>query len=353
MVDEKKDATKLTADKNPEDISMVKEETISKLEAGLKAVYSTPDEPAEESETETTEKLAEKKDDSTPAKVDKVEGDTTPEKKAEDSEIQFPDAHYRAMIHQGWTADEIKDLVETNPDKALALGKKMYDTTNQLSDQFAAVGRKPTVVSAVPVKSNVQFKGLDVKKIAESLGIEEESARGLAGEINTLLQGQHEELSRVQDMLKEAETKRSAPDLTPEDRQLEKEVDQFFGDKEFLSMYGDFYGTDDNLDNLTHIQAKRRVEVLERADDILAGSILSNRKMSIQEALGSAHLRVSRDIAESIMRKGIKASLQKREKSMTLKPVSAASGDIKPKTPKEREKVLEAKVGERIKSISW
>lgn len=346
--EKEKDATKLTT-QDSEDISMVKDETMTKLEAGLKAIYATPEELADEKDKTEGEKPAEKKD-STPVLTKDEPPKSTPVKPAED-EIQFPDAYYRAMIHQEWKPEEIEDLFKTSPEKALALGKKLYDSTNRLSDQFAAVGRKP-VAQPQMVTPKSTFKGLDIAKIAESLGIEEDAAQGLTGEINALLKGQHDELSKLQESLKEAEIKASQHNLTPEDKALEKEVDQFFGDKEFLSMYGDFYGTEDALENLTHVQAKRRIGVLERADEILAGATLNGRQMSVQEALNFAHLQVSKDIAESVVRKGIKASLTKRAKSMTLVP-SQASSDSKPTTPREREKALEARVSDRIKSISW
>ena len=348
--EKERDATKLTTDKRPDDISMVSDETVSKIEAGLKALSadkSTPDEPADEEEKVADEKPAESKE-STPDPSDDKSTESTQDKPAD--EVKFPDAYYRAMVHQEWKPEEIEDLIQTNPEKALALGKKFYDSTNRLSAQFAAIGRKPVEPKAETPQAKTSFKGLDLAKVAEALGIEESSAKNLVGEINTALKGQHDEVDLLRAALKEASVR---PTTTPEDKALEKEVDQFFGDKEFLSLYGEFYGKEDNLDNLTHTQAKRRIEVLERADEILAGATLNNRQMSTQEALTYAHFQVAKDIAESVVRKGIKASLTKRAKSMTLVPSKVSSDTGKSKTPKEREAALEAKVAEKIKSLNW
>jgi hypothetical protein len=351
LLDEKKkDATQLTS-QDPEDISMVKAETVKSIEEKLGALdksATTPDDAAEEETDETDDKSAESKD-ATPTESGKTDTDSTPQKTAEADKPQaFPDAYRRALVHQEWTPEEIDDLVSKDPERALVIGKKMYETTNRLSAQFAAAGKAQggpvPVQKVVETARAAQAGGIDRKKIIEAFD-GDERAGALADQFNTLLQAQSQQ---IEELRRQTET-RQQEEANPE---VDREVRSFFGGTDFQKLYGDFYGKEEDLKKNTGEQVERRVALFELADHIMAGSILAGQSMSINAALNCAHLNVAKDQVETTIRNGIKKTLVQRQKSMTLVPTGMKHPD-KPKTYAEKEAALEERVANRIKEVKW
>jgi hypothetical protein len=357
VADEKKDATKLTSD-DPEDISMVSEESIKNIEEKLGALgkpATTPDDAADEKEEDSDDKPAAKE--ATPAKSETTAKDSTPQNTAEDDKPQqFPDAYRRALIHQEWTPEEIDDLVKSDPDRAMLIGKKMYDTTNRLSAQFAAAGKAQSTpaprvqkVDTTPQPQSGNFHGIDRKKMIEAMD-GDERVGNLVDQFNQMLQGQHQQIEELRKQ-NEARQQEAAPSPAA-DPEVEREVRSFFGDTGFQKTYGDFYGREDDLKKNTGEQVERRVQLFELADHIMAGSIMASQPMTINAALNCAHLQVAKDQVEIAIRNGIKKTLVQRQKSMTLVPNGTKHPD-KPKTQAEKEASLEDRVAEKLKGIKW
>jgi hypothetical protein len=355
-VEKKTDTTKLTT-QDPEDISMVKAETVASIEEKLGALgkpTTTPDEVADDKEEDKVDESAVEKE-TTPDKTESKAKESTPQKTAEDDKPQqFPDAYRRALIHQEWTTEEIDDLIKTDPDKAMLIGKKMYDTTNRLSAQFAAAGKAQSTsaqtvqkVDTTPQSQRGAFQGIDRKKVIEAMD-GDERVGNLVDQFNQMLQGQHQQ---IEELRKNTETRQqeaaSSPAANPE---VEREVRSFFGDTEFQKTYGDFYGREEDLKKNTGEQVERRVQLFELADNIIAGSIMSGQPMTVSAALNCAHLQVAKDQVEIAIRNGIKKTLVQRQKSMTLVPTGTKHPD-KPKTQTEKEAALEERVAERLKGI--
>ena len=355
MLDEKKkDATQLTS-QDPEDISMVKAETVKSIEEKLGALdksATTPDDAAEEETDEADDKSAESKD-ATPTESDKTDTDSTPQKTAEADKPQtFPDAYRRALVHQEWTPEEIDDLVSKDPEWALVIGKRMYETTNRLSAQFAAAGKAQgsapvQKVEATPARV-AQAGGIDRKKIIEAFD-GDERAGALADQFNQLLQAQGQQ---IEELHRQTETRQQEANVPAADPEVDREVRSFFGGTDFQKLYGDFYGKEEDLKKNTGEQVERRVALFELADHIMAGSILAGQSMSINAALNCAHLNVAKDQIETTIRNGIKKTLVQRQKSMTLVPTGMKHSD-KPKTYAEKEAALEERVANRIKEVKW
>ena len=134
-----------------------------------------------------------------------------------------------------------------------------------------------------------------------------------------------------------------------ETRAIEQQIEGFFTADD-LKSYKDFYGglSKDATDwsSLTPGQKANRWAVIELMDDMLTGAQANGRDMKIAEGMALAHLKISEPLREQIMRSELKTKVQKRSKSLSLKP-SAASKRVVPASSAK----LEADTTERLKNV--
>ena len=287
----------------------------------------TPDEPEPEVEDQSTPEETASADD-TPQETDnEPEADNT-----------IPDNIYRAVIHSGWTPEEIAEFHQANPTQALKVFTKLYQDVNNLSRQFAEIGR--TRIQMEREQPHEEKPLVDIEAIRK-----EDPDNPL--------------LPALEAITKELTAQRAAPQpqqaRTQEDIALATQVLTFLGGDP-MKVYADFYGpaydearipTFDGH-GLTPGQRANRDALLQYADEIWVGARQHGRNMTVPEALGLAHSLLTESLRTAKVREELVGKIKQRAKGMTLrtsksKPVTGKEGD-KPKTPQELEARIEARL---------
>ena len=290
---------------------------------------STPDKEDDEKDDDKQAEEDDDDDDSTPEKDKDETGDKDGSKnKSDDEEITLNDAYYRAAVHQGWEPEDIKEFFEANPELAIKTFAKIHESTNKLSSEFARLGR----VTPTKGQQRVEPKADDKKSDGDS---------DLAA-----LKEQYGDDSAVAKMFQNMQTKLDAiTKLEPEPQQQEQEeidpiilgrIEKFWIDPA-MKPYAEFYGEGKDEAKLTIGQSDNRYKVLETADSIVLGCQSQGRKITLEQAMESAHLLVSESVREGAIRKELTTKIKKRAKGVTLKPSKSK------KAPEPKDKQLDEK----------
>ena len=250
--------------------------------------------------------------------------------KGEDEKPPLPDNYFRAAQHQGWTPEEIAELYDQNPKQAIKTFGKIYESTNNLSQQFAAAGRvaieleRKKVQPAAQPQMVEQKPAVDVEKLRKQY---EDDPFGTMVEL----------VKSATQKPESTVTPQATPTTQPESRQTFEEdmailqqLNQFFG-AEDMESYGDFYGASKDASGnalydyglLSPGQRANRQAVVNLADQIISGAELQGQQMSVAQGLELAHLAVTRPMTESVIRGKIVSAVKKRNKGITLKPSGA------------------------------
>ena len=257
---------------------------------------------------------------------------------------------YRAAVHQGWTPEQIQEFMELDPDRARTTLGKLCETNNNLSKNWAEMGRAKlaqdttqqteTTTTKKGDKPKPEFKEVDISKLKEQYDNDP---------IVDLVASQQEQNKVLFDMVNDLnETISTRP---PEQQQqvvdpaaaaVGASIDAYFKQDD-MKMFVPFYGSGDNL---TPGELANRTAMFELADQITAGRALQGLDTTVDEALAQAHMLVTEPIRETMVRKGIVSQLKKRSNSLSLRPASKGGdadttigGDGKPKTREELEDV--------------
>jgi hypothetical protein len=333
------------AEKTEEQLEAELQERMSELDGDQE-----PDDNLETDEEPQNEDLADEsdEDDPTPDEGDSAdesdEDDPTPEDEDEaddddDGSVDIPDAHYRAAIHQGWTEDEIRELVTLNPDKAKTTFAKFHETTNKITQEFARLGRASKEADEPGGGTEPDAKAsIDIEALKEKHGDD----NPLVGAVDQL---QQELIAMRQERAEEKAA--AAKQVVPADDTLNQVVDNFFS-ADNMKAYVDYYGPGNDHNKWTGEQYQQRHSMLITADEIILGARAQGRKLEPAEALEMAHMLHSANIKEEIIRKDIATTLEKRSKGLSLKPKSSKKVESsKPKTGAD----LEAVTAERMRKI--
>jgi hypothetical protein len=280
-----------------------------------------------------------------------------PVKPAETTVMPLPDAYVRAAIHQGWTEQEVKDQYKANPELTTRTLGKLYESTNKLSKDFAALGRAkkaapasaPTpmpapVVPAAPVADPL------ITKLQEAYGDDP---------IVDVVKDLKAKLTAYESKATEPAPASEQPVNTEAMTAIRQEVNTFFTNPAMKS-YSEFYGDnvaklgDKTWDGISDEQKAHRWEVLGVAQDILVGAAAQGRAMDVPEAMEKAHLIVSEPVRTKVVRNDLMAQVVKRAKGMTLKPSSVVGQDadasnigaLKPHQ-------VEANAASRLAKMNW
>jgi hypothetical protein len=288
------------------------------------------------------------------------EGEPTPEPGPEPA-TELPDNHYRAALHQGWTAEEVSDFLKSDSEKALKTFERIYKSTNELSRRFAQLGEAALKVQqpqpeAKPIVQIPQVQDfVDMKKIRE-----EYSDNPLVDMIGTLNEGLKKVLAQRQEQPQPQTVVQSQVDRAryEEDMAIAQQLQYFFGDDDMKS-YDDFYGAslDESgkilmtVDHLTPGQQANRMAAIRLADRILAGSELQGETMPVAEALELAHLVITEKIREKAIRDGLTAKVVKQGKGLTLRPTGSKKDESggPPKTEDELVERTKARMEKLLK----
>jgi len=302
-----------------------------------------------------------------PSESDDKEAD---DKKA-DKKFELPDAFHRAAEHDGWKPEDIKGFFEADPERALVTFQNIYQSMNRASKEFANLGRikaeqtRKQVEDTANADDKTEIKDfVNVEKLKEDY---EDIALidGVIKPLNDALKQITQEVKSLKSQKSPstddiafaksdqiAATQRAEATAKQADIKL---IEQFFT-AENMKPYKDFYGTmgmGQIFQDLRPGQQKNRYEVLQTADQMIAGNAIQGIELSINDALLRAHLLVTEPIREKVIREEIKSSLTKRNKGLTLRPSAgkkSAAAVNEGGRPKDRAEVI-ANAEQRLKKV--
>lgn len=347
---------------DPELVSSVAER-LTNLDglAGNKKVEDDPTDLDDDTDDSTLEKDdsqaddSESDDDST-SDADKDGADEDDEKDANkddagtETKAILPDAFRRAAVHQGWEDKDVDEFFKADPKAALRTFENIYNSTNNLSKKYGELGRAHRQAEAAKTAKDaedkkVEFTGVDIAKLEEMVDLDPA--------VKAILVAQNKQLEAITKTVNEfSTTHKPVEDINREatrhkvaaDATVEQQIRNFF-ETDTMTPYKKFYGDLDlsmSWEDLTAGQRENRYRVIEQADLMMAGAAMQGQEMKVNEALELAHLLVTEPVRERIIREQIKGQVQKRNKSMVLKPSgkkiesNVSSGlDGKPQTRKE------------------
>ncbi len=260
----------------------------------------------------------------------------------EEQEVTLSDAYYRAAVHQGWAADDIKEFFEAKPELAIKTFAKIYESTNKLSADFASLGRASVKASTETAASKSSDDTSATADSTQLAAIKEEY--GADSSIAKMLESMQGQIASGK---VEASTQQNAAVESKLDEATATMIDQFFSDPS-MKVYAEFYGEGKDAEKFTQGQMKKRWDVLEMAESIVLGAQAQGRDITAGDAMDLAHLSISEPVREKAMRSEFKAKMVKRSKGLTLKPAKVKQ--VQPdQNAKLSEEQLEAKVSAGLK----
>lgn len=325
---------------------------ISKVEKGL-AHLREIDEPtpaAEEPEpSEETETPAEEK---APAEGEETAETTEeqPPKATKPTGPTLPGHLRRSLQAYGWSDEDIAEAFKASPTGFTLTAQKIHNNRNTEVARWAEAGRAARQQMETPaaeqpaakVSPHVdaktgQFKPLDIEAMVEKYG-NEDLVREIATPVNEILKQVNSVLPDLMVGVKTVQQSRAEA--------LSKTIDQFFMGKE-LESFTDHYGKESA--SLSKEQIDSRNKVLEMADALISGAKQQGRTLGVDEALMLAHDSVSSTFKEKVVRQQLKASVQKRNAGITLKPTSGSKGDAN--GPAKNKSEMESRAKSRLAAV--
>ena len=236
-------------------------------------------------------------------------------------------AEIRAAIHNGWSQEDIDELVKANPELAKKSCTKALESQNNLSAKFSELGKTQVAVKkepAVPVipTPSPQPKSIDFTALEQQY--ENDPIVGVLKQVVEQNQTLATEVGTLRDAGVQDDAKVTAAQVQ-HDAAMSQQIDGFFERPDVVA-YKDTYGEvkkgSKDWDSLTQGQIKKRYEVVEEANRIMIGAQKMEQNMPLDEAFERAHFLVTKDVQEAAIRKTIKAKTVKRSKSLTLAPTN-------------------------------
>lgn len=326
--------------------------------------------PKEEESAESDED----NDEPTPADIaeeKKIEAELAAEKKAEETSVtdegnkateveagkteakvpELSEAYYRAAIHMGWSDEDIKASLATNPELATKTFANIYETVNRSSKEFAEFGqaKKKAAAELADIRVPVGKEKPAASEYKSAVDIEQLRRDNPGDPMVDLIEAQQEQNKMIAEQLEamkavapasaqvevSAEKQRA---LNQESAAIQQQIEGFFNGDE-TKPYAEFYGVipkDGNWDGLTPGEKANRWAVIEMMDQMIVGAESFGKVMEIDEAIRRAHLSVSEPLREKVIRKGIMDKVIKRSSGISLKPSSTARAtSTAPQTPTE------------------
>lgn len=262
----------------------------------------------------------------------------------------IPENIYRSILHNGWKPEEIAEFHRANPKQAMKVFEKLHQATNDLSKQFAEIGR-----TRIEMERR-KLQPVEKKDDAPQSVIDMEALRK-ADPDNPLLpvvEGMNKVLTQL--TAKQQPVEAPSPQAkTQEDLALATQVMSFLG-SDSMKLYVDFYGpaydaarmpTFDGH-GLTPGQKANRDALLEQADAIWVGAREHGRNLTVPEALNLAHSLLTDGMRTQKVRQELIGKVKQRAKGMTLRPGKSKPAQVKegekPKTTQELEARTEARL---------
>lgn len=313
-----------------------------------------------ESEADDDDRLPEDAEDDSSGRDD---GDPSPKPGAGDEPeagdddsggVAIDEAHYHAAISAGWKPDQISNLLEADPELAKATFEKVYADTNELSRQFAQIGRTRRQLEEQAQGQNQP--AAQPRQVNDPLAEKLERLKASTDyDADDPLIGLVEEVVRSRSQ-SQPQPEQSQPMQHDAEAQMELDFNRVqqvaaFLNADRMNSYEDFYGPafrEDGMpiyDNrgLTPGQAANRYALLEEADAIWLGYAAHGKELSAEEALTKAHLNLTESMRSQKIREELVGKVKKRSKGVRLKPSKSKAPPrtegSKPKTDAELEAV--------------
>jgi hypothetical protein len=272
----------------------------------------TDEEPeVDEKEQETTKELEQ----------ETVDEGTGLEKKSD--KVVLPENFRRAAIHQGWSEDEVSEFFKDNPDRALKTFGKIYDSTNFISEQTAALGRLVTKQNQEKLEQENRPVKPKFKDAIEGLRKKYGEEDPALVDILDVITSQNEQLYETISGLKG----QGQPKVSEEDTRMWRTINGFFNGPDIAAyklFYGESKGSDNWHQELTGEQVQNRMKVLEKTDQIVAGTQFQGKKIEYEDALLQAHLVVSDKVRETGVRTDLINKVKERNRGLTVKGTQKA-----------------------------
>jgi hypothetical protein len=255
-----------------------------------------------------------------------------------EEEVVLPENFRRAAIHQGWSEDEVSEFFKSNPEQATKTFEKIYNSTNYITEQTAALGRIAQQEQQKRLAAETKPQKPKFREIVDALKKKYgEEDPGLVDMLEVITQ-QNEELYNTVTSLKGQEQ----PKLSDNDGKIWDTINGFFNASN-ISVYEPFYGktgTDGQWGRtLTGEQNQNRMKVLEKADQIVAGAQLQGKEVKYEDAMLQAHLVISDKVRENVMRQDLVQKVKARNNGLTVKGVGTKTVE-QPDAPKSDEKAV-------------
>lgn len=343
-------------------------ELVNSIDARLKNLRKLESE-LDESDSETESPIPEVPDDDVEEDDDQAadEDDLEDDSKAEDVEdskdgpVTIPEAYVRAAIHQEWKQDDIDELIKQNPELALKTFSNCYNSVNNATKEWSAIGRAKIEEERRKAEADVTVPDSKpdieplLEKLRESYGNDPlvETVAKLLEQNSKAAEPKANDATRSKDLYATAtERANKAADASTDTR-----INTFFN-SDGMKPYEEFYGKlglSQSVRDLTNGQQEHRLSVLEEAECILTGYRMRGIEPSIESVLEKAHLVVTEPIREQVIRDGLKSSAKKREKGMTFRPSKSKKTGSAVKTtdnakPKTRQELVN-KVSEKMNQV--
>jgi hypothetical protein len=310
-------------------LAEAEEKFIEKFDAAFDAVNDDSDDTDEVVEDDDAESDDEDTDDSS---SDDEDADGT-EDDAESSDVEEEteddtDIDPELLRAAEWAGmkDEALALYKEDPDKAMAMLKKVHTKQNALSQQYAEAGRQrletakqvaqqQTIVAKPLVKSDIDW--VKTKKIYEDMGLDEEQAEELIAPMRATVEAANERASSAE---------QSASQYAEQQvrQTLFQQVSDFFS-SDRLKPYEKLYGKGFDAKAVSENQRK----LLDNAVMIRAGYAATvGQEMPLATALEQAHSLVSSEYLAQAEREKLKGSVKKRRNGSTQKPTHGQRGGV-------------------------
>lgn len=269
-----------------------------------------------------------------------------PEAVADPNAPTLPAAVRRSLKAYEWTDEEIDQNLRVLGPSFIATAQKLHNTRNQETAKWAEIGRAqrqqppPTPDPAKVAERSQPIPKLDAEALKEHYG-DDALIDKILGPVNAAIDRLNEEVLPTVRQTQQASQQ-------AEQRALFNAIEGFFTSKEIKNGYGELYGeAGQPTFSQTHVDARNKV--LEMADALIVGAAKQGRNLDLNSALTLAHDSVSGDYKGKAAKKELQASLQKRERGISLRPGNKST-PVADKKANSREDI-EKRVGKRLADV--
>ena len=328
---------------------VVTDEKAAEIEAKLASIasdtpYEAPEPEAVTTEETVVETVPTKEEAAVEENLADKSTDEVEEVKKDTDAPTLPDNVRRSLIATGWDDDEIDNNLSVLGEEFIPIAERVHGKRMDESREWAARGRmvretEPTPEDTKDVSDTLS--PIDTADLKTQYGHDpamSDFIDQMSGKMNASIEAINQILPIV------AEQRAHQTEAT--DAAVKQQVDAFFDNGSLVSYEG-LYGKG-QMQNLEQGFYDSRMAVLQQADALQVGAAQQGRTVSMTEALGMAHEIVSGDFQMEALRAEMKAKVQQRAASITLKPDSSGGpSNATPVAGEERPEITRAELEAR------